>query len=105
MTLLGRPDQAGNVSSRVIEQIDLSGGLTVAWCRLWQDERMLNLSRVLTVSQSTGTEVDLGEKWPPERLFSPMRSVSVEVPVHVSLGRDLGRAGTWCLAWLLGGMS
>jgi hypothetical protein len=38
-------------------------------------------------------------------VLSPMTSVSVEVPIHMSLGRDLGRADTCCSAWSLGGMS
>jgi hypothetical protein len=42
-------NQAGNVSSRSIQDIDLSGGTMLAWCRLRQDERMFNLSQVLSV--------------------------------------------------------
>lgn len=43
-------NQAGNVTSRVIEDIDLSGTMILAWCRLREDERMFNLGRILAVS-------------------------------------------------------
>jgi hypothetical protein len=42
-------NQAGNVSSRVIESIELAGTSIFAWCRMRQDERMFNLSRILAV--------------------------------------------------------
>ncbi|MDG4832091.1 helicase-associated domain-containing protein [Solwaraspora sp. WMMD1047] len=42
-------NQAGNVSNRVIESIELAGTSIFAWCRMRQDERMFNLSRILAV--------------------------------------------------------
>ena len=37
-------------------------------------------------------------------VFSPMTSVSVEVPIDMSPRRAAGLAGPCCRAWLLGGM-
>ncbi len=43
-------NRAGNSSSRVIENIELTDGALLARCRLRDDERMFNLGRVLSVS-------------------------------------------------------
>jgi predicted DNA-binding transcriptional regulator YafY len=47
-------NQAGNVSNRVIESIELAGTSIFAWCRMRQDERMFNLARILTVAPAGG---------------------------------------------------
>lgn len=42
-------DRAGNISSRVIEEVQVSNGALSAWCRLRQDDRWFSLSRILAV--------------------------------------------------------
>jgi hypothetical protein len=39
----------GNPSSRTIDNIELSGGSLLAWCRLREDERWFNLKRITAV--------------------------------------------------------
>ena len=41
---------SGDVSNRVIEPIELSGGMLVAWCRLREDERKFALARIHSVA-------------------------------------------------------
>jgi predicted DNA-binding transcriptional regulator YafY len=43
-------DGEGKFSSRVIEEIELSGTVIEAWCRLREDERMFMLDRIDAVS-------------------------------------------------------
>jgi len=44
---------AGEVSARVIEPIELAGGMLVAWCRLRDDERNFALARIDAVSPAS----------------------------------------------------
>lgn len=46
----------GRPSQRVIEEPVLDGNLVIAWCRLREDERMFNLSRIVAVSPSTALD-------------------------------------------------
>ncbi len=43
-------NRAGNSSSRIIEDIDLTDDILYAWCRLRKDDRVFSLGRVLSVS-------------------------------------------------------
>jgi predicted DNA-binding transcriptional regulator YafY len=43
----------GNPSSRVIDDIDLSGNSLSAWCRLRDDHRWFNLARITAVEPVT----------------------------------------------------
>jgi predicted DNA-binding transcriptional regulator YafY len=40
---------SGDISERVIEPIELTGGMLVAWCRLRDDERKFALARIGSV--------------------------------------------------------
>jgi predicted DNA-binding transcriptional regulator YafY len=39
----------GNPSNRTIDNIELTGGSLLAWCRLREDERWFNLKRIIAV--------------------------------------------------------
>jgi predicted DNA-binding transcriptional regulator YafY len=45
-------DGDGRLSTRVIEEIELSGAVIEAWCRLRDDERMFLLDRIGAVSEA-----------------------------------------------------
>jgi predicted DNA-binding transcriptional regulator YafY len=42
---------SGEISERVIEPIELTGGMLVAWCRLRDDERKFALARIDSVTR------------------------------------------------------
>jgi hypothetical protein len=42
-------NQAGNPSSRTLEDLELTGSSLLAWCRLREDQRWFNLQRILAV--------------------------------------------------------
>jgi hypothetical protein len=46
---IGYVNRDGNASTRTIEEIELSGGSLDAWCRLREDQRWFNLSRIAVV--------------------------------------------------------
>ncbi|BCB84245.1 WYL domain-containing protein [Phytohabitans suffuscus] len=45
----------GNSSRRTIDNIDLTGGSLLAWCRLREDERWFNLRRIIAVEPTNPT--------------------------------------------------
>jgi hypothetical protein len=46
----------GNPSSRVIDDIELSGGSLSAWCRLRDDHRWFNLARIIAIEPVRDTD-------------------------------------------------
>jgi hypothetical protein len=46
-------NQAGNPSSRTLDDLELTGGSLLAWCRLRDDQRWFNLQRILAVEPAT----------------------------------------------------
>jgi len=48
-------NQAGNPSSRTLDDLELTGSSLLAWCRLRDDQRWFNLQRILAVEPATPT--------------------------------------------------